>query len=121
MYQVIGEMVPTNVAVLSDRSYHFGSKIFGAIMDSNMMDLQVKDNGKVEINSCNTIYRSHLTLDAFTDGLSMFLSRVPELEFEGSFNFIVTSYNTEPILSKVVVSKGEVSSHDAVITWNVNG
>lgn len=116
--QITGEMVITNVERLNNPQHNTHSDVFKAIMDTNLMEFRLLKGGVAELSYYGPTYRSRLTPKVFVESLTEFMAteNIAELEFTGNFLFVQTG-GKEPSMTKVVVDKGEVTSHAAAIAW----
>lgn len=118
--QITGSMIVTNLEQINNPSLH--SKVFGAMMMSNLMELRLLKNGIADLSYFGDSHRTRFTPEVFAETLEAFLKEkgIAELEYKGSFLFVQTSETKkEPVITNVIVDGDKVTLHEAELNWIV--
>lgn len=120
--QITGSMIITNIDRLHDPRNNVHADVFGAIMNTNLMDFRLLKNGIAELNYFGDSDRTRLTPQVFAEALSAFLKEknIADLEYKGAFMFIeIGNVIVRPVITKVSVNTDKVALHKAALTWDV--
>lgn len=120
--QITGSMIITNIDRLNDPRNNVHADVFGAIMNTNLMDFRLLKNGIAELSYFGDADRTRLTPKVFAEALTAFLQEknIAELEYKGAFMFIeIGAVEVRPVITKVSVNIDKVVLHEAALTWTV--
>jgi hypothetical protein len=120
--QITGSMIITNIDRLHDPRNNVHADVFGAIMNTNLMDFRLLKNGVAELNYFGDSDRTRLTPKAFAEALTAFLKEknIADLEYKGAFMFVeIGNVFVRPVITKVSVNTDSVALHEASLTWAV--
>lgn len=119
--QITGSMIITNIDRLNDPRNNVHADVFGAIMNTNLMDFRLLKNGIAELSYFGDADRTRLTPKVFAEALTAFLKEknIAELAYKGEFMFIEIGTEVRPVITKVSVNTDKVVLHEAALTWTV--
>lgn len=114
-----GSLWPSNAYALTEIT---PSKIRKAITANNLTTLVRKERwgfGIIDINSVTIVSRDFSDINEFLSSLESFLrdEQVADLGLHGELRIAVETATVEPIMYRIIVSKGEVFMQRGAIVW----